>query len=224
VAGQKILPATVVLATGNRGKLAEIRALPQGTGRDVLAQDEFAVPEVAETGASFVENAIIKARHAARHSGHPALADDSGLEVDCLSGRPGVYSARYAGEGAGNDENIERLLAELRATGHEQPTARFRCCAVYLRSADDPAPLIADGTWEGWILPCRQGSGGFGYDPVFYVPTHGCAAAELDPEIKNAISHRGKAFRYLLQRLEVQRGARTTTDPQYSPMEPGGVI
>ena len=191
----------VVLASGNQGKLREfIRMLSDSQDMDIIKQSEFDVSDVEETGLTFVENAILKARHAAKITGLPALADDSGIEVDALNGRPGIYSARYSGEG--DDANNVKLLEEMQGVAEEQRTARFRCCIVYMRHADDPSPIIADASWEGVILHELKGVNGFGYDPLFYVPTHGCSSAEIDPDEKNRISHRGQALRILLAKLE----------------------
>ncbi len=187
----------LVLASNNPGKLREFNALLGGLQLDVHAQSEFNVPEAAETGLSFVENAILKARNAAAHTQLPALADDSGLEVDALNGAPGIYSARYAGEGAADEANLRKLLHDMRDVPEAQRTARFQCVIAVLRHARDPMPLIAQGTWEGRILLQPAGANGFGYDPVFFVPTHGCSSAELDPDVKNALSHRGQALRAL---------------------------
>lgn len=196
----------LVLATGNAGKLREMQALLQGSAVQVLSQAAFATPEAEETGLSFVENALIKARHACRHSGLPAIADDSGLAVDALSGAPGIYSARYAGPGASDSENNARLLQALlplRASG--QPLlARFICALVFMRHAEDPVPLICVGQWQGEILSAPQGQNGFGYDPLFYVREHGCSSAELSPEVKNRISHRAQAMRLLQQQMAEQ--------------------
>ena len=194
-------PKRIVLASGNPGKVREINALLEGLGIEVLPQSEFGVPEAEETGLSFVENAILKARNAAAHSGLPAIADDSGIEVDALNGAPGIYSARYAGPGAGDADNCDKLLAALADTPEHQRGARFQCLLVYLRHAADPTPLICQGTWEGRILTAPRGDNGFGYDPLFHVPTHDCSAAELPPAEKNAISHRGQALRRLLEAL-----------------------
>ena len=185
-----------VLASGNTGKLAELRAL-LGDGFDLHAQSEFGIEDAAETGLSFVENAILKARHAARACSLPALADDSGLCVDALHGAPGLYSARYAGAQGDSQANIDKLLAELRHLDDAQRSARFVCVLALLRHADDPQPLIAQGTWEGRILHARQGDGGFGYDPVFLSPVDGMSAAELSTEVKNLVSHRGRAMAML---------------------------
>ena len=188
----------IVLATGNAGKLNEIRQVFSGVDVDIVAQSEFATPEAIEDGLSFVENAIIKARNAAVHTGLPALSDDSGIEVDALNGEPGIHSARYAGD---DESNIQRLLRELKGVPEEKRTARFQCVMVYLRHANDPVPVIAQGTWEGKILESSQGKGGFGYDPIFYVPERGCSAAQLNAEDKNMLSHRGKALRQMLALL-----------------------
>ena len=188
----------IVLATGNAGKLKEIREIFSGLDVGIVAQSDFNTPEAIEDGLSFVENAIIKARNAAVHTGLPALSDDSGIEVDALNGEPGIHSARYAG----NDEsNIQRLLRELDGVPDDKRTARFQCVMVYLRHTNDPVPVIAQGSWEGRILQAPQGEGGFGYDPVFYVPERGCSAAELSAEDKNTLSHRGKALRQMLDFL-----------------------
>ena len=192
---------TILLASNNAGKVRELAQLLADSPLQISAQREYGVPEVEETGLSFVENAILKARHAAQHSGLPALADDSGLEVDALHGAPGIYSARYAGMGASDAANIEQLLADLTAVPEPERTARFQCVLVYLRHAADPTPLICQGTWEGRILHEPCGTNGFGYDPIFFVPTHGCSAAELDSETKNQLSHRGQALRRLRERL-----------------------
>lgn len=188
----------IVLASGNAGKLREIQAVLDAQRYQLVPQSEFNVSEVAETGTTFVENAIIKARHAAQSTGHAALADDSGIEVDALQGRPGVYSARYAGKDANDEANNAKLLAELANTPESQRSARFQCVLVYMRHAKDPMPLICEGTWEGSILFDTKGPNGFGYDPLFFVPTHGCASAELDPAEKNRISHRAQALQKLI--------------------------
>lgn len=193
----------IVLATGNKGKVRELGDLLDAHDISVLPQSDFAVPEADETGLTFVENAIIKARNAATHTGLAAIADDSGIEVDHLNGAPGIYSARYAGD-AGSSANNDKLLDALSGVPEMQRTARFQCLLVYLRHADDPTPLICQGTWEGRILAARRGEGGFGYDPVFYVPEEGCSAAELSAERKNEISHRGQALRCLLATIADQ--------------------
>ncbi len=191
----------VVLASGNKGKLREFGQLLAGVDIEVVPQTGFAVPEAEETGLTFVENAILKARNAAQHTGLPAIADDSGLEVDALNGAPGIYSARYAGVGAGDRANLEKLLRELDGVAGEARSARFQCLLVYMRHALDPTPLICQGTWEGFITFEPKGDDGFGYDPVFFVPDQNCTAAELPAEAKNSLSHRGQALRKLLVAL-----------------------
>ena len=188
----------IVLATGNAGKLKEIREIFSGVDVGIVAQSDFDTPEAIEDGLSFVENAIIKARNAAAHTGLAALSDDSGIEVDALNGEPGIHSARYAGD---DESNIQRLLRELEGVPEEKRTARFQCVMVYLRHANDPVPVIAQGAWEGKILMSPQGQGGFGYDPVFYVPELDCSAAELSAADKNRLSHRGKALGRMLDYL-----------------------
>jgi len=192
---------TVVLASSNAGKVREFNQLLGGLQLEVVPQSQFSVADADETGLTFVENAILKARNAAQHTGLAALADDSGLEVDALHGAPGIYSARYAGPRASDAENLEKLLAMLKDVPEERRGARFQCVLVYLRHALDPTPLICQGTWEGYILTAPRGTSGFGYDPVFFVPTHACSAAELPAETKNALSHRGQALLQLLAAL-----------------------
>ncbi len=191
----------IVLASGNLGKIREIQAILQND--KILPQSQFKVVEPEETGSTFVENAIIKARNAALHCQRPAIADDSGLVVDALNGAPGVISARYAGVGASDQANLEKLLVELHGVPFAQRTARFICVMVYLRHAEDPTPIIAQGVWEGLILDHAVGENGFGYDPVFWVAEHQCSSAQLAPELKNALSHRGQALRLLQQQLSV---------------------
>ncbi len=194
----------VVLATGNAGKVREMADLLADCGLQVLPQSDFNTAEAIEDGLSFVENAIIKARNAAQHSGLPAIADDSGLEVDFLNGAPGIYSSRYAGDHANDEANLQKLLIDLRDVPEAQRTARFQCVLVYMRHALDPTPVICQGSWEGRILFEPRGDNGFGYDPVFYVPTHDCASAELAPAIKKQISHRGQALRLLVAQLKAR--------------------
>ncbi|MEW7866045.1 XTP/dITP diphosphatase [Aeromonas diversa] len=184
----------LVLATGNQKKVKELAAMLADLDIQVVPQSEFAVSEVAETGTTFVENAIIKARHAAKATGLPAVADDSGLEVDLLQGRPGVYSARFAGDNATDRDNIDKLLAELSGVPADLRTARFWCVLVFMRHENDPTPLICQASWEGLITEELRGQNGFGYDPVFFVPGEGCTSAELPAERKNQLSHRGQAL------------------------------
>jgi len=191
----------LVLATGNQGKVKELASMLDAFNIEVLPQSTFDVPEVAETGTTFVENAIIKARHAAKITGLPAVADDSGLEVDALSGAPGVYSARFAGDDASDADNIAKLLQEL--GDNPSRSARFWCVLVFMKHADDPTPVICQASWEGEISLTPNGHGGFGYDPVFYVPSLDCTAADLSKVQKNAISHRGQALKQLAEKLKV---------------------
>ena len=190
----------IVLASGNQGKIKEIQALL--SGHQVVTQSAFNVKEAEETACTFVENALIKARNAALHSNLPTIADDSGLVVDALNGYPGVISARYAGVGATDQDNIKKLLLALEGVPEAQRTARFICVMVFMAHANDPCPIIAQGVWEGTILTKPVGSNGFGYDPVFWVPDHQCASAELSADEKNAVSHRGQALRSLTQLLK----------------------
>jgi len=178
-----------------------MKQLLSDLGMVIVPQGELGVPEAEETGLSFVENALIKARNAAQYTGLPAIADDSGLEVDALQGAPGIHSSRYAGAHASDEENINKLLQALQSVPESERTARFRCVVVYLRHATDPSPLICEGSWEGRILPAPQGANGFGYDPVFHVPETGCSSAELDAATKNRLSHRGQALACLKKSL-----------------------
>ena len=193
----------VVLASGNAGKLREFNRILAPLHMEIRSQGEYDVPEVPEDGLSFVENAIIKARAACEHTGLPAIADDSGLEVDYLQGAPGIHSARYSGEG--DEANNRKLLQALEGVSEDQRSARFQCVLVYMRHATDPTPLVCQGSWEGRILIAPQGEHGFGYDPLFYVPEHHCSSAQLAPEVKNAISHRARASALLLEALERSR-------------------
>jgi XTP/dITP diphosphohydrolase len=192
----------IILASGNQHKLEEFQQIMSNTQYIVANQAEFDVPEPEETGLTFVENAILKARNACHYTKLPTIADDSGLEVDTLKGAPGIYSARYAGKKASNSDNNSKLLFELQNVPQELRTARFQCVIVYLRHEFDPTPIICQGTWHGSILFEPAGKNGFGYDPIFYVPTHECSAAELPPEIKNQISHRSQALRMLVDILQ----------------------
>ena len=201
-----MLPERVVLASNNPGKLKEMAHLLDGLLVHVSPQSEFSVPGVKETGLSFVENAILKARHAAECAQLPALADDSGIEVEFLQGAPGIYSARYAGTGASDEDNLQLLIDEVKKSGLDQPAARYQCVIVFMRHGGDATPLIAHGTWHGYLVTEPRGSNGFGYDPIFFVPTHGCTSAELEPAEKNRISHRGQAMQDLLQKLAVLKG------------------
>ena len=192
----------IVLASGNPGKIKEIQAILEG--HPIVAQSAFNVAEADETGSTFVENAIIKARNAALHCKLPAIADDSGLVVDTLNGAPGVISARYAGIGASDQDNVQKLLKDLDGVPENQRSARFICVMVFMEHADDPFPVIAQGVWEGRILNHPVGDHGFGYDPVFWVPEYQCASAELPASVKNALSHRGQALRSLTTLLKAR--------------------
>jgi len=189
-----VKPRRLVVATGNRGKLAEIRDVLAGTGIELVAQSELGIADADETGATFVENALIKARHASRASGLPALGDDSGICVDALGGAPGLVSARYAGAHGDSAANIVKLLGALDGIEDAARSAHFHCTIVLLQSADDPAPLIAEGRWHGRILHAPRGTQGFGYDPIFFDPVLGQGAGELDATLKNRVSHRGQAL------------------------------
>ncbi|WP_245904610.1 RdgB/HAM1 family non-canonical purine NTP pyrophosphatase [Billgrantia lactosivorans] len=191
----------LVLASGNPGKNREFGQLFESLGRRVRPQSEFGVADVEETGLTFVENALLKARAASRASGMPALADDSGLEVDALAGQPGIYSARYAGEPKSDARNNAKLLEALAGFSGSARSARYWCALVYLRHADDPVPLIVQRSWEGQILEQPRGEGGFGYDPLFWLPSLGRSVAELDAEEKNRLSHRGRALDAMLAAL-----------------------
>lgn len=191
----------VVLATGNAGKVRELASLLSDFGLDIVAQTDLGVDSAEETGLTFIENAILKARHAALVTGLPAIADDSGLAVDFLGGAPGIYSARYSGEGATDERNLQKLLTTLKDVPDDRRQAQFHCVLVYLRHAEDPTPLVCHGRWPGVITHEPAGNGGFGYDPIFFVPSEGKTAAELTREEKIAISHRGQALKQLLEAL-----------------------
>ncbi len=192
---------TIVLASSNEGKLREFDRLLAPAAFNVILQSRLQVPDAEETGLTFVENAIIKARNACKHAGLPALADDSGLEVDALNGRPGIFSARYGGPGATDETNNRKLLTELEGVGEAQRGARYYCALVFMRHADDPCPLIFQGSLEGRILMTPRGSNGFGYDPLFWVRQYNCSAAELNPELKSQISHRAVAMQGMMAQL-----------------------
>ncbi len=191
----------IVLASNNPGKVREINALLEDISLNIRSQSEFNVPEVEETGLSFVENALIKARNAASHTGNATIADDSGIEILALNGKPGIYSARFAGVGATDEANLYKLIEEIKPLDEKNRQARFVCLMVFLRHADDPTPIIAQGIWDGVVITEPRGENGFGYDPIFYVPTHDCTSAELPPETKNQLSHRGQALRSLITQI-----------------------
>ena len=191
----------IVLASGNKGKISEIQAILQQQSIDVISQSHFNVTEVDETGTTFIENAIIKARHAAKISQLPAIADDSGLEVDALDGQPGVHSARYAGLPSNDQNNTDKLLHALTNIPANQRSARFHCVMVFMAHANDPSPLIAHGVWEGRIAVEKSGDNGFGYDPVFYIPELNSMSAALEPALKNTLSHRAQALKLLMPQI-----------------------
>jgi XTP/dITP diphosphohydrolase len=195
----------IVLASGNKGKIREFSQLLSSFNVEVLPQSDFDVREADETGFSFVENAIIKARNACEQTGLPAIADDSGLEVDALHGAPGIYSARYAGLNASDSDNNLALLTALKDVPESERSARFQCVVVYMRHAKDPTPLICQGTWHGQIMTATYGEGGFGYDPLFWVLETDCSAAELTAEQKHAVSHRGQALRQFIAEFQYHR-------------------
>ncbi|GAB2932288.1 RdgB/HAM1 family non-canonical purine NTP pyrophosphatase [Rheinheimera gaetbuli] len=192
----------IVLASGNKGKVAELSQMLAPFDLQVIPQTELDVTDADETGLTFIENAIIKARHAALVTGLPAIADDSGLAVDALGGAPGIYSARYAGEAASDNNNIDKLLLALKDVPDSQRTAQFHCVLVYLRHPEDPTPLVCHGIWHGSITRQPAGCGGFGYDPVFFIDSEGCTSAELSRERKQQLSHRGKALAQLMTQLQ----------------------
>ena len=194
----------ILLATNNQGKLNELKTLLSATQLEFRAQNEYQVPEAQETGSTFIENALIKARNACKYSGLPSIADDSGLEVDCLDGAPGVRSSRFAGENATDSDNLNKLLKAVQKFPAEKRTARFHCVMTYLRWEKDPAPLISSCTWEGRITKTPRGQHGFGYDPIFFLTSHNKTSAELDIEEKNLLSHRGQALRNLTKQISNQ--------------------
>jgi XTP/dITP diphosphohydrolase len=191
----------VVLATSTQGKLREFERLFSNSGLEIQPQSKFNIPDAIEDGLSFVENALIKARHASRLSGLPAIADDSGLEVDHLKGAPGIYSSRFAGDNSTDEENISKLLLALDGIHPSDRSARYQCIIVLIEHANDPTPVIAQGCWEGSVAIQPKGSHGFGYDPIFYLPKFECTSAELEHEVKNRISHRSKAMKELINKL-----------------------
>jgi len=202
-----LLPTEIVLASNNSGKLREFKQLFSEAGINIIPQSRFDVEDAVEDGLSFVENAIIKARHAAKITQHPAIADDSGIEIDALNGEPGIYSARFSGT-HGNDKGHNQLVLEkMKDIPHAQRSARFQCVLAYMRHENDPTPVICQASWEGFILPEESGTNGFGYDPLFYVPEHQCSSAELSKELKNKISHRAQALHMLLEALKKQYSA-----------------
>lgn len=201
ITGEKFMHE-LVLATSNKGKVAELEGLLKPLGWQVKPQSQWNFAEAEETGLTFVENAILKARHAAQHTGLPALADDSGLAVAALQGAPGIYSARYAGPGCTDQDNINKLLSALKDTPEAERHASFHCVLAYLRHANDPTPIICHGRWDGIIAAAPRGEQGFGYDPIFWLPDRHCTAAQLSTEQKQQLSHRGKALRQFVAQLQ----------------------
>ncbi len=194
--------STIVLATGNAGKVRELQQLLVAGGLTVVPQSDYQVAEAIENGPGFIENALIKARNASKQTDLPAIADDSGIAVDALDGAPGVHSARYAGEYASDEDNLQKLLTNMENVTEENRAAHFICLMVYVRHAADPTPIICQGEWRGRVLREPMGDNGFGYDPIFYLPERGCTSAQLSSDEKNAVSHRGQALRCLVQRLQ----------------------
>ena len=200
----KNLTSDLVLASANAGKIKELQQMLGGLGFNIVPQTQLNIADIEETGLTFVENSILKARNAAAHSSLPAVADDSGLEVDFLKGAPGIYSARFAGDAATDASNRDKLLELMKDVPADERTARYQTVIVYMRHSNDPTPIICQGTWEGTVAFDEKGDGGFGYDSIFQVTETNCRAAELDKESKNKLSHRGKAIASLLQRLQSQ--------------------
>ncbi len=193
----------LVAATDNQDKLKEIKSYLADLPIELIPQSNFHVPIVAETGLSFIENAILKARHAAKYCELPCIADDSGLAVDALGGAPGIYSARYAGDDARAEDNIKKLLAAIKSLEGEERRARFYCVIAFVKHYNDPTPIICQAQWEGRLLEEPAGTGGFGYDPIFFIPNLNCTAAELEPEQKNNISHRAKALNEFTSKIKI---------------------
>ncbi len=197
---------SLVLASGNPGKLGELTTMLKPLGWSIQPQSDWTLEEAVEDGLSFIENALIKARHAAHHSNRPALGDDSGLVVDALNGRPGIYSSRYAGPQADDRANIIKLLKALKGVPESKRSAHFYCAMALVRHTDDPSPLLATGMWCGRIMESPAGTGGFGYDPVFWVPAEACSSAELPVDVKNRLSHRGQALRAMTEQMKREFG------------------
>ena len=191
----------IVLASGNLNKVREINALLSNTSYEIIPQSEFNVIEADETGTTFLENALIKARHAAQHTKYPVIADDSGIEVDALDGKPGVFSSRYAGQNASDKDNLNKLIKNIKRLDPKDCHARFICSMVFLENMNEKDPIVVEGVWEGYVVVNPCGKNGFGYDPIFYIPSLGCTSAELSDDKKNELSHRGQALRLLIQRI-----------------------
>ena len=191
----------IVLASGNLNKVREINALLSNTSYEIIPQSEFNVIEADETGTTFLENALIKARNAAQHTKYPVIADDSGIEVDALDGKPGVFSSRYAGQNASDKDNLNKLIKNIKGLDPKDCHARFICSMVFLENMNEKDPIVVEGVWEGYVVVNPCGKNGFGYDPIFYIPSLGCTSAELSDDKKNELSHRGQALRLLIQRI-----------------------
>ena len=191
----------IVLASGNLNKVREINALLSITSYEIIPQSEFNVIEADETGTTFLENALIKARNAAQHTKYPVIADDSGIEVDALDGKPGVFSSRYAGQNASDKDNLNKLIKNIKGLDPKDCHARFICSMVFLENMNEKDPIVVEGVWEGYVVVNPCGKNGFGYDPIFYIPSLGCTSAELSDDKKNELSHRGQALRLLIQRI-----------------------
>ena len=191
----------IVLASGNLNKVREINALLSNTSYEIIPQSEFNVIEADETGTTFLENALIKARNAAQHTKYPVIADDSGIEVDALDGKPGVFSSRYAGPNASDKDNLNKLIKNIKGLDPKDCHARFICSMVFLENMNEKDPIVVEGVWKGYVVVNPCGKNGFGYDPIFYIPSLGCTSAELSDDKKNELSHRGQALRLLIQRI-----------------------
>jgi XTP/dITP diphosphohydrolase len=198
----KLLPSKIILASNNAGKLREFKNLFSSIDINIVPQSEFGVEDAIEDGLSFVENAIIKSRHACKITKHAAIADDSGIEIDALNGEPGIFSARFCGEHGNDKGHNELVLKKMAGIPHQQRTARFQCVLAYMRHQSDPTPLVCQASWEGFILEEERGDNGFGYDPIFFVPENNCSSAQLPKDLKNSISHRAKALQVLLAALK----------------------
>jgi len=196
-----LIKEKIVLASGNLNKVREINALLSNTSYEIIPQSEFNVIEADETGATFLENALIKARNAAQHTKYPVIADDSGIEVDALDGKPGVFSSRYAGPNASDKDNLNKLIKNIKRLDPKDCHARFICSMVFLENMNEKDPIVVEGVWEGYVVVNPCGKNGFGYDPIFYIPSLGCTSAELSDDKKNELSHRGQALRLLIQRI-----------------------
>ena len=191
----------IVLASGNLDKVREINALLSNTSYEIVPQSKFNVVEADETGTTFLENALIKARNAAQHTKYPVIADDSGIEVDALNGKPGIFSSRYAGSNASDRDNLNKLIEDIKPLDKKARHARFICSMVFLENMNEKDPIVVEGVWEGYVVANPRGKNGFGYDPIFYIPSLSCTSAELSDDKKNELSHRGQALRLLIKKI-----------------------